>query len=208
MASTSARQSSRTGHLVQARRRSSGRPCGRRRGRWPARTISGSVMPRSSRPALAGRLHRAEDALGAAGGHEAGDVVVAVEQVGGDARRRRSGCGRGSGTPGCSGRCRGGTSGRRPPPPRGPRDRRRRPSRRSCRPASARRRRGARRACRRSRPWSSRVCGNGTRAAQGTASGAGAQWRSIRSLSSLLGLGEGRVDGVHQQAAGHLGVGL
>ena len=42
---------------------------------------------------LAGGLHRAEDALGAAGGHEAGDVVVAVEQVGGDARRRRSGCG-------------------------------------------------------------------------------------------------------------------
>ena len=35
--------------------------------------------------ALAGGLHRAEDALGAAGGHEAGDVVVAVEQVGGDA---------------------------------------------------------------------------------------------------------------------------
>ena len=35
--------------------------------------------------ALACGLHRAEDALRAAGGHEAGDVVVAVEQVGGDA---------------------------------------------------------------------------------------------------------------------------
>ena len=35
--------------------------------------------------ALAGGLHRAEDALGAAGGHEAGDVVVAVQEVGGDA---------------------------------------------------------------------------------------------------------------------------
>ena len=34
---------------------------------------------------LACGLHRAEDALGAAGGHEAGDIVVAVEQVGGDA---------------------------------------------------------------------------------------------------------------------------
>ena len=87
MASTSARQSSRTGTLCTCSAEvvgglvEGGVGAGRQHhlGRGDAPLLAA---------ALAGGLHRAEDALGAAGGHEPGRVG-AVEEVGGDADHLR-----------------------------------------------------------------------------------------------------------------------